>query len=219
MRILSLIAIVALAPFSPAAEPEKLPKVVLIGDSIRMGYASTVAKKLEGKAVIVQSKANGGDSKNVLAKIKELAVAEQPDIVHFNCGIHDTKKDKKAGTYQVPPKEYEANLRKIVETIRKETKATVIFATTTPIVDERAAKGRAEAAYELLDASTVEYNAIALKVMKELNVPVNDLRAVVGEAEERSKLITQDGVHYTAAGQAKLGEAVAEFVGKYLTKK
>lgn len=220
MRILSLVTLSLLSNLTAsAAEPEKLPKVVLIGDSIRMSYAPTVAKKLEGKAVIVQSKANGGDSKNVLAKIVELAVAEKPDVVHFNCGIHDTKKDKTTGTFQVPPEQYEANLRKIVETIRKETKATVIFATTTPIVDDRAANGRAEAAYELLDASTERYNAIALKVMKEMNVPVDDLRAVAGNGEERGKLITQDGVHFTAAGQVKLGEAVAGFVEKHLPKK
>ena len=30
-----------------SAEPEKLPKVVLIGDSIRLGYAPAVAKKLD----------------------------------------------------------------------------------------------------------------------------------------------------------------------------
>src|SRR5688572_30255294 len=123
----------------PAFAQEKLPKVVLIGDSIRMSYAPTVARQLEGKAVIVESKANGGDSSNVLAKLKEWAINEQPDIVHFNCGIHDTKKDKQTGTFQTPPEKYEANLRKIVETLRKETKAKVIFATTTPIIDDRAA--------------------------------------------------------------------------------
>lgn len=202
-----------------SAEPEKLPKVVLIGDSIRLGYAPAVAKKLEGKAVVVGPKANGGDSDNVLKNLKAWAVAEKPDVVHFNCGIHDTKKDKKTGKFQVSPEQYEANLRKIVETLRKETKATVIFATTTPIIDERAAKGRADAAYELLDASTVEYNRIAAKVMKELNVPVNDLRAACGEGDDRGKLITADGVHFTPDGRTRLGDTVADFVSKHLPKK
>ncbi|WP_425616119.1 SGNH/GDSL hydrolase family protein [Anatilimnocola sp. NA78] len=201
-----------------AAQPAALPKVVLIGDSIRMGYAPTVTKQLEGKAVIAQSKANGGDSANVVKKLAE-AIAEKPDVVHFNCGIHDTKKDKKTAVFQITPEQYEANLRQIVDTLRKETKAVVIFATTTPIIDDRAAKQRTEASYELLDASTVEYNRIAMRVMEELKVPVNDLRAVCGEAADRANLMTDDGVHFTAAGKTKLGNAVAEFISKHLPTK
>src|SRR6187399_2632783 len=70
--------------FAFAAEPAKPPKIVLIGDSIRLGYAPEVAKKLEGKAIVVGPKANGGDSGNVLKNLNEWAVKEQPDIVHFN---------------------------------------------------------------------------------------------------------------------------------------
>lgn len=202
-----------------AIAQENLPKVVLIGDSIRMSYAPTVAKQLEGKAVIVESKANGGDSSNVLAKLKEWAINEQPDIVHFNCGIHDTKKDKQTGAFQTPPEKYEANLRKIVETLRKETKAKVIFATTTPIIDERAAKQREKATYELLDASTVQFNEIALKVMKELDVPVDDVRAVAGKGKELGKRMTGDGVHFTDEGRKQLGMAVAEFIAQHLPAK
>lgn len=202
-----------------AAEPAKLPRVVLHGDSIRLGYAPLVAKKLEGKAIVISYKANGNDSTNQLKTIKEWALNEKPDIVHFNCGIHDTKKDKKTGKFQTSPEQYEANLRKIVAIIRQETGAKVIFALTTPIHDERAAKQREKASYDLLDASTVEYNKIAERVMKELKVPVNDLRAVIGDADERAKLIVPDGVHFTPAGSEKLATAVAEVVEKQLPGK
>ena len=118
-----------------------LPKIVLVGDSIRLGYAPIVAKRLEGKAVVIGPKANGGDSTNVLKHLDEWVIREQPAIVHFNCGIHDTKKSKTSGRFQVPPETYEANLRAIVERIRAGTKATVVFATTTPVLDDRAAQG------------------------------------------------------------------------------
>jgi lysophospholipase L1-like esterase len=201
-----------------ATEPAKLPRVVLHGDSIRMAYAPLVAKQLEGKAVIISFKANGNDSTNQLKTIKEWGIAEKPDVVHFNCGIHDTKKDKKTGKFQTSPEQYEKNLRQIVETLRKQTGATVIFALTTPIHDERAMKQREKAAYDLLDASTVEYNKIAERVMKELKVPINDLRSVCGDADERAKLIVPDGVHFTPAGSEKLAKAVAEVVEKNLPK-
>ena len=200
--------------FSLAAEPAKLPRVVLHGDSIRMAYAPVVAKQLEGKAVILSFKANGTDSTNQLKTINQWAIAEKPDVVHFNCGIHDTKKDKKTGKFQTSPEQYEKNLRQIVETLRKQTGAKVIFALTTPIHDERAIKLRADKSYDLLDASTIEYNKIAERVMQELKVPVNDLRSVLGDADEQAQLIQPDGVHYTPAGNAKLGKAVADVVEK-----
>ena len=96
-------------------EPDAgLPKVVLLGDSIRLGYTPYVQKALAGQAVIVSPKANGGDSARMLKNLEEWAIREQPAVVHFNCGIHDFKKSKTAGTFQVPPDEYAANLRRIV---------------------------------------------------------------------------------------------------------
>lgn len=194
----------------------RLPKVVLLGDSIRLGYAAVVEKELAGKVVVVSPKANGGDSSNNLRHLEEWVIREQPAIVHFNAGIHDTKKSKATGTFQVSPAQYEANLRKIVERIRKETKATVLFATTTPILDDRAAKGRAKAEYELLESSVEQYNLIAKKVMQELNVPVNDLHGVVGDADMQAKLVSGDGVHFTTEGRELLGKAVVAFIKKQL---
>jgi lysophospholipase L1-like esterase len=211
---IALIAILTMDGLTSAQEP--LPKVVLLGDSIRLGYAPMVAKLFAGKAIIVSPKANGGDSANTLKNLEAWAIREKPDIVHFNCGIHDVKKSKKTGEHQVPAQQYEANLRRIVERLRKETKATVLFATTTPILDERAAKSRAKAEYELLDASATEYNAIARKVMKELNVPVNDLRAVMPDAATRGKFISADGIHFTQEGREKLAAAVADAVSRHL---
>ena len=40
-------------PTSGEKENPKLPKVVLVGDSIRLNYAPIVAKQLEGIAVVV----------------------------------------------------------------------------------------------------------------------------------------------------------------------
>ena len=194
----------------------ELPKVVLVGDSIRMGYAPLVEKELAGKAVIISAKANGGDSNNVLKNLDEWVIRQQPAVVHFNCGIHDTKKFKSTGHFQVPPDQFEANLRKIVDRIRSQTKAVVLFATTTPILDDRAAATRGKAEYALLDASVEQYNAIAVKVMQELKVPIDDLHAVFPDAASRGEAIATDGVHFTPAGQAGLAKAVAAAVAPHL---
>lgn len=202
-----------------SSQDPALPKVVLLGDSIRLGYAPLVEKLLAGKAVIVSPKANGGDSSNTLKNLETWAIREQPTLVHFNCGIHDIKKSKKTGEHQVPASQYEANLRRIVERLRKETKAVVLFGTTTPILDDRAAKTRTKAEYQLLEASASEYNRIAGKVMKELKVPVNDLRAVMLDAETREKLVSADGIHFTPQGREKLAAAVAEAIRQHLPSK
>lgn len=192
------------------------PKVVLVGDSIRLGYAPIVASRLEGKAIVVSPAPNSGDSANVLKHLEEWVIREQPAIVDFNCGIHDTKKSRAGGRFQVSPEAYEGNLRAIVGRIRSGTKATVVFATSTRVIDDRAARARSRADYELLDASIERYNAIARNVMDELEVPVDDLRLVVGEADTRAKLIGDDGIHFRPEGREALGDAVATFLTRFL---
>lgn len=215
----AVFSLLALEHSAEASETDPLPKVVLLGDSIRLGYAPIVQKELAGKALVISPKANGGDSSNNLKHLEEWVIREQPAIVHFNAGIHDTKKSKTNGMFQVSPDQYEANLRRIVERIRKETKAMVLFGTTTPILDERAAKGRAKADYELLEASVEKYNGIARKVMQDVKVPVNDLHGLFADPDRRQKLISGDGVHFTTEGREVLGKAVAGFIQKHLPAK
>ncbi len=194
-----------------------LPKVVLVGDSIRLSYAASVEKSLAGKATIISPKANGGDSSNVLRHLEAWVIEQQPAIVHFNCGIHDTKKFKAKGEFQVSPEQYETNLRSIVERVRAKTDAVVLFATTTPILDDRAAKTRSDRNYELLGASVEQYNAIARRVMRELRVPVNDLHAALAKNKQPVEaLIGGDGVHLTETGRTLAGRQVAQFIGRYL---
>src|SRR5262245_495713 len=123
------------------AEPRsELPKVVLVGDSIRLGYAPLVAKRLAGKATVVSVTGNGGDSANVLKNLDEWIVREKPVVVHLNCGLHDLKLSKTTKKHQVEAERYEANLKEIVTRIRKDTSAALVFANTTPILDDRHAK-------------------------------------------------------------------------------
>ena len=206
-------------PRTGKTEAAALPKVVLVGDSIRLSYTAVATQQLAGQAVVVSPRANGGDSSNVLTNLKRWVLPEQPAVVCFNCGIHDTKKFREAGRFQVPPEQYEANLRAIVKQIRSETTAVVLFATTTPILDDRAAAARKGRDYELLEASVVQYNGIATRVMQELKVPVVDLHAVLAKPAPpatTATLIAGDGVHLTPAGRKLLGQSVATFVAGHL---
>ncbi|MDZ4401853.1 SGNH/GDSL hydrolase family protein [Prosthecobacter sp.] len=211
-----LCALAATALAQDAPKPA-LPKVVLLGDSVREHYAPFVAELLADRATVVTPKVNGGDTGKLLTNLNEWAIKEQPDVVHFNSGIHDTKRDQKTGKYNVPPEKYEANLREIVKRLRAETKAKIVFALSTPLIDERSKGYWKTRSYQLFNASVMEYNVIALRVMKELDVPVNDLPAALGDAKESARLHDSGGIHFTDEGSRKLAAAVATVVIKHLS--
>jgi len=195
----------------PAAD---LPKVVLVGDSIRLGYAPKVAERLAGKAVVISPEANGGDSANVLAHLDEWVIRQKPDVVHWNCGLHDLKRAKADGRYQVAVEQYEANLRKIVARVRDETRAALVFANTTPILDERHAKRKAD--FDRLEADVRRYNAAAGAVLRAEGIPIDDLHWVVEQGGPEN-MLGPDGTHYTPAGSDRLAEAVADCILRQLT--
>lgn len=205
----------AYAQSQPARdEKAKLPKVVMVGDSIRLGYAPLVAKRLAGKADVISPPANGGDSANVLKHLDAWVLRENPDVVHLNCGLHDLKVTKTDKQYQVDLAQYENNLKQIVTRIREGTSAAIVFANTTPILDGRHAKRKA--AFDRFEADVQRYNTAAVTLMKELNVPVHDLHWVV-EQGGSEKLLGADGTHYTPAGYERLAAAVADCVSRQLT--
>jgi lysophospholipase L1-like esterase len=212
------VAVLAILPHigraQPAAEPKSdLPKVVLIGDSIRLGYAPLVAKRLEGKALVISVDANGGDSDNVLKHLDEWVIREKPAVVHLNCGLHDLKLSMKTKEHQVPREKYEANLKEIVTRIRKGTSAALVFANTTPIHDERHARRGAD--FDRFEADVQRYNESAVKVMREAGIPVHDLHGIIADGGS-AKLLDSDGTHYTAAGYERLADAVADCVLRQL---
>lgn len=202
---LGLVAVILPSPLVA----QELPKVVLVGDSIRLGYAPLVEEKLAGKAVVISTKDNGGDSANVLKHLDEWVIAQKPAVVHFNCGLHDLKLAKATGRHQVEPDAYAANLRAIVERIRAGTNAAIVFANTTPIVDERHAARKAN--FDRTEADVKRYNEAAAKAMADLGVPVHDLHGIVTEG-----MFGPDGTHYTKGSYARLAEAVADCVSRQL---
>lgn len=203
----------AALPAAQTTPPPALPKVVLVGDSIRLGYAPGVARLLQGKATLVSAPENGGDSANVLKHLEEWIVREQPDIVHFNCGLHDLKLLRATGRHQVDLADYESNLRQLVTRLQRETRATLIFANTTPIIDDRHARRGAD--FDRHEADVKRYNAGALQVMQAAGIPVDDLHAMITQAGAE-RVMAADGTHYTSAGYERLAEAVADCVQRHI---
>ena len=87
-----------------------------------------MAKRLAGKAVVINPPASGGDSANVLRNLEAWLVREQPAVVHLNCGLHDLKFSRKDQKHQVELAQYEANLRQILARLKQETAEGIISA-------------------------------------------------------------------------------------------
>lgn len=201
------------APAQPSLAPVQdvagLPRVLLIGDSISMGYTLPVRQRLQGIANVHRIPQNGGPTKNGVANIDRWlgAGTGQWAVIHFNWGIHDLKY-MPDGKRQVEPTEYEANLRKLLARL-KQTGAVLIWATTTPIPSGPLIPPRQF-------GQVAEYNAIAEKVMKENGVRINDLNARItpklGEYQKK-----QD-VHYHNAGSEWLADQVAQEIKSALGK-
>ena len=189
-----------------------LPLIVLIGDSIRMGYQDHVASQLAGRAEVWVPKENGGDSRNVLAHLDQWVFSRQPDLVHVNCGLHDLKRAFGAES-EVPLAEYEGNVRQILQRLQRELNGAVVWASTTPVDENWHHQNKG---FDRLEADVGAYNAAARAVAEDLDVPIDDLFAVV-EREGKARLLTQDGVHFTEEGSQLLGRAVAGCVWGHLS--
>jgi lysophospholipase L1-like esterase len=226
MRCLSFVTLL-LVPSLALAQPKAAgkPQVLLMGDSIRLGYAPIVTKKLDGVAEVFGFPENGGDTNSTLKQLEgwvkdgkaPFAVTppsgdRAPLVVHFNCGLHDLKFGKKTEKHQVPLDEYEKNLRAIVAKLRERTPH-VYFATTTPIIDDRHAGRKAD--FDRFDKDVKAYNERAVKVMLELGVPVSDLNRIVQDGDS-AKMLGKDGTHYTPAGYERLADAVTDCVKRKL---
>lgn len=178
----------------------------LIGDSISMGYFPLVRDRLAGRVRVVRHEGNGGTSANVRARLPEWLGSMRPDVVHFNAGLHDLARDQgRDGPNRVPLPDYEENLRWIVAWLQANTPGRLVWATTTPVVDEWHA---ARKGFVRLQADVERYNAAARRIMEAQGVPINDLFAVI-ERLGRTACLLEDGVHMNDRGNAALAEAVA----------
>jgi lysophospholipase L1-like esterase len=189
-----------------------MKRIVLIGDSIRMGYQPVVLALMAGEADVWGPEANGSHTVNVLLNLGQWVLARQPDVVHINAGLHDLKTDCYEGRDTVVPLgHYRDNVAHILRLVREHTDAAVIWATTTPVDHDRAHAAHAGAHdFSRYNEDVLAFNAAAVEVAEEMGVPVNDLHAVIADGDP--SWLSEDGVHYSPEGYAALGRAVAEFL-------
>lgn len=206
-----------------AQAADKLPRVLIIGDSISIGYTPFVKAMMTNRAVIVHAPGNNAATVTGLKRLDQWLGKEKWDVIHFNWGLHDMKYidpstaetdmakliPVKTGKQWVPAEPYEANLKTLVQRL-KATGARLVWCSTTPVPE--GANGR-------VPGDVAKYNAAALRVMQAEGVPVDDLCAVVGTPENRAKMGGKPkDVHYTDAGSKALAAEVVQAIEKALAK-
>ncbi|MDX1759889.1 MAG: SGNH/GDSL hydrolase family protein, partial [Arenibacter algicola] len=67
----------------------KDPKILIIGDSISIGYFSKVKEALATKAIVMHNPGNAQHTGTGLEKIKDWIGKEDWDIIQFNWGLWD----------------------------------------------------------------------------------------------------------------------------------
>jgi acyl-CoA thioesterase-1 len=177
---------------------DRLPRVLLIGDSISIGYTAPVQQLLAGKARVYRIPGNGGPTTNGLAKLDQWLAAEKWDLIHFNFGLHDLK-IVDDGSRQVPLRQYETNLREISKKLMASAPR-VIWASTTPVPRGKLGPPRNSSDVPL-------YNEAAARVMSDLGIPTNDLYAFM--LPRMAELQLPQNVHFTSAGYEELAKQVA----------
>lgn len=180
----------------------KLPRVLLIGDSVSRGYTLAVRAALAGQANVHRAPENCGPTANGLKKLDTWLASAGPgkwDVIHFNFGIHDRA---------TPLADYTARLTQIITRLQS-TGAKLIWASTTPIPDDPTKKQTA--------ASIVERNTAAAALMAKHAVALDDLFTAI--TPQLATLQNPNDVHFTSAGYVFLGNEVAKSISPHLRKR
>lgn len=198
-----------------------LPNVLILGDSISIGYTTFVTELLKGDANVQRPLHPNGRAENcqgTLNGVKHIdrwLEGTQWDIIHFNFGLHDLKRvdgvtgknsKKKEDPFQSDLDTYKKNLKHLVNKI-KLTKAKLIFATTTPYPDYPDGPLREPGLAK-------KYNDEALRIMKNSDIMINDLYAFV--KPRMGELMIPNNVHFTKMGSEILAREVVSHIKKHL---
>lgn len=189
-----------------------MQKVLLLGDSIRMFYQKEVERKLGSEYQVMAPEENCRFSYYTLNSLRFwLSAFSDPDIIHWNIGLWDLAILYPQDGCFIKKELYVENMKKILRELKK-TGAKIIFATTTPVKDEKQfCEGPFPPANR--NADIKEYNQAVLEAFENEDVEINDLFSLMYPGRER--LIREDMVHPNEEGIDILSDAVTKAIVRH----
>ncbi len=187
-----------------------MKKVVLIGDSIRMGYDKYVKDALEGSCEVYYPSENCRFAEYVLRYLNDWKKnGEWPndiDLVHWNAGLWDVVDMDKEGPLTSIDYYGEAIARITRRIHRVFPGAKVVFATSTAVIEE----GYPNPNFRRLNSDIERFNDRAIKALEGSGTVINDLYAITRNIP---KECCSDMTHFnTPEGRAMLGNKVLSVI-------
>lgn len=185
-----------------------MKKILLLGDSIRMGYDKYVKLAFKDKADVIYPQENCRSSAYVLRSIffwKEwLKLDESMDVIHWNAGLWDGLR-LLDGKPLIAFEQYKENIDRICFHLNKWfPKAKMIFATSTPVQEELFGECKR------LNKDTEMYNEAACEIVKRYGGNINDLYTLMNNCPISYH---SDQTHYyTKEGTEVLTNAVVNSI-------
>lgn len=206
-------------PIRGAEPASSKPRVLIIGDSISLGYTPLVKNDLKDVAEVLRPNENCQHTGHGVKQIDVWLGDGKWDVIHFNFGIWDTHLLGPKGNLVFPepaemgelrqrhtPEEYRKNLTAIVAKL-KATGATVIWASTTPITSRKGE--RFEAIKKL--------NGVAAEIAAANQLETNDLYDFV--MPHAAEWLQGDHVHFYGEANKQLARRVTESIRQALVKR
>lgn len=185
-----------------------MKNLLLLGDSIRMGYDKSVKKTLEGRVNVIFPGENCRFASYLLRNFHEYlkdVKGEGIDVIHWNAGLWDCLRMFEEDV-QTPLDIYSYYIERICIRIKKLCpNAKVIFATSTRVISEEMDKD-----FKRYNEDIEKYNETAIEIVKKYGFKVNDLYALSATLPKETH---SDAVHYyTPAGTEAFTNQVLSFV-------
>lgn len=183
----------------------KLPRVLLVGDSILIGYRKLVIRSLEGKANVDTWTNPYYQSENYNRRLAEVLLKGSFSVIHINTGLHGFQEGR------IPSGAYEPLTQSMLDVIaRHSPNAQVIWANTTPVIS----KGIPRTLDPLINPTIIEHNRMAAFVMERNHIFVNDFYSILASHVDLSK---GDQFHWTEPAYRILADAATASIIKKLT--
>ena len=189
------------------------PKILIIGDSISLGYTPYVREDLQGIAEVYHNRGNAQHTGTGLDSIETWIGTKDWDIIQFNWGLWDLcyrhpdsktqgNRDKVHGTITYELEDYGKNLDSIVQWMKAKSDAKLIFVTTTYVPENEAGRYQEDA---------IRYNQLAKRIMEENGVVINDIYEASRRIHRQYGKDSGD-VHYLPEGYRALAKEITDFL-------
>ena len=190
-----------------------MKKIILIGDSIRMGYDKYVKEALRETAQVYYPADNCRFATYIIRFVHEWKKKgewpEDADLVHWNAGLWDVPEIMGDGPV-TPIEHYAVQIARIDRRLRELfPKAKIVFATSTAVEEEKFGP-----VFKRRNATIEAFNAAAIKALEGTGTVIDDLYAVTASAPDGCH---SDMTHYsTPAGIEHVGTSVVKLLCREL---